>query len=42
MDIKTHRDKLYIVDQDGNEVRLTVQDVADLVGYLRIHMRGGL
>lgn len=42
MDIKTHRDKLYITDSDGYEVRLTVEEVADLVNYLKIHMRGGL
>ena len=42
MDIKTHRDKLHIIDSDGYEVRLTVEEVADLVGYLKIHMRGGL
>jgi hypothetical protein len=42
IDIKTHRDKLYITDSDGYEVRLSVQEVADLVNYLKIHMRGGL
>ena len=29
MDIKTHRDKLYITDSEGWEVRLTVEEVAD-------------
>ena len=35
-------DKLYITDKNGYEVRLTVEEVADLVNYLKIHMRGGL
>ena len=42
MDIKTHRSKLYITDSNGYEVRLTVEEVADLVNYLKIHLRGGL
>jgi hypothetical protein len=42
MDVKTHRDKLYITDKNGYEVRLTVEEVADLVNYLKLHMRGGL
>ena len=36
MEIKTHRGKLEIVDQEGMTVRLTPEEVADLVGYLKI------
>ena len=39
MEIKTHRGKLEIVDNDGMTVRLTPEEVADLVGYLKIKLR---
>jgi len=38
MDIRTHRGKLEIVDEDGMSVRLTPENVAELVSYLRINL----
>ena len=39
MDIKTHRGKLEITDHDGMSIRLTSEEVAELVSYLKIHLR---
>ena len=36
MEIKTHREKLYIIDEEGFEVRLTPEEVAELIGYLKV------
>ncbi len=36
MNIKTHRGKLEITDQEGMSVRLTPEEVADMINYLKI------
>ena len=36
MDIRTHRGKLEITDKEGMSVRLDPEEVADLIGYLKI------
>ena len=38
MDVKTHRGKLEIVDEEGMSVRLTPQETAELASYLRIKL----
>jgi hypothetical protein len=38
MEIRTHRWKLEIVDEEGMSVRLTPENVAELVSYLRIKL----
>ena len=38
MDIRTHRGKLELTDKEGMSVRLDPEEVADLVGYLRIKL----
>lgn len=38
MDIKTHRGKLEITDKEGMSVRLDPEDVADLVGFLKVKL----
>ena len=40
MEIKQTKGQLYLYDKIGNEIRLDPDDVADLVGYLKIHLRG--
>ena len=36
MDIKTHKGRLEIVDGEGMSVRLTPQETAELIGYLKV------
>jgi hypothetical protein len=36
MEIRTHRGKLEIVDEEGMTVRLSPQETAELIGYLKI------
>jgi len=36
MEIKTHRGKLELTDKEGMSVRLDPEDVADLIGFLKI------
>jgi hypothetical protein len=36
MDVKTHRGKLEITDNEGMSVRLTPEEVAELISYLKI------
>jgi hypothetical protein len=36
MEIRTHRGKLEITDKEGMSIRLTPEEVADLIGYLKI------
>ena len=38
MEIRTHRGKLEITDEEGMSVRLTPENVAELVSYLRIKL----
>lgn len=38
MDIKTHRGKLEITDTEGMSIRLEPEEVADLVGYLKVKL----
>jgi hypothetical protein len=42
MEVKTNRFKLEITDKEGMSIRLDPEEVADLVNYLKIHLRGGL
>jgi hypothetical protein len=36
MEIKTHRGKLELTDKEGMSVRLLPEEVAELIGYLKI------
>jgi hypothetical protein len=36
MEIRTHRGKLEITDKEGMSVRLLPEEVADLIGYLKV------
>jgi len=36
MEIRTHRGKLEITDEEGMSVRLTPQETAELIGYLKV------
>ena len=36
MEIRTHRGKLEITDQEGMSIRLTPEEVAELISYLKI------
>lgn len=38
MELKTHRGKLEITDNEGMSVRLSPEEVAELVSYLRIKL----
>ena len=38
MDIKTHRGKLELTDKEGMSVRLDPEEVAELIGYLKIKL----
>jgi hypothetical protein len=36
MELKQHRGKLEIIDNEGMSVKLAPEEVVDLIGYLRI------
>jgi len=36
MEIRTHRGKLEIVDEEGMTVRLSPRETAELTGYLKV------